>query len=235
MKKIFIILAFAILSACKSTSEQMPTARGVAGKPVTSRYLVIMPLGDSLTAGIDNNGAYRLPLYWNLHERGYNFDFVGSENWGPEALPDKDNEGHGGWRIDQVADGIEAKLSKYQPNVILLGAGGNDISQNFKVDQAPERLLDLIRRIHRHSPHALIIVQSRPLRTDALNAKVIAFNTALVEKVATEMKSNAQLFFQDNYSLLQAEDIGADKLHPNLEGNKKLANGWLHALERALN
>ena len=108
------------------------------------------------------------------------------------------------------------------------------LPKNFKLKSAHRRLLNLIRKIQKLSPQAIIIVQSRPPRADHLNAKVIKFNSKLQKEITHEMKHNKQLYLQDNYKLLTAEDIGPDGFHPNDRGNQKLAEGWLSAIQKVL-
>ncbi|MBY0314935.1 MAG: hypothetical protein K2Q26_05415 [Bdellovibrionales bacterium] len=198
------------------------------------RTLKILALGDSLTAGVANNGGYRPHLYILLKNAGFSVDFLGSNQQGPPDMPDPDHEGYGGYRIDQLGPVVEKSLGTFKPDLILLGAGGNDIAQNFKLDSAHQRLVSLIRKIHKLSPQAIVIVQSRPPRADHLNAKVIEFNSKLQKEITREMKHNKQLYFQDNFKLLTAEDIGPDGFHPNDRGNQKLAEGWFNAIQRIL-
>ncbi len=78
-----------------------------------------MPLGDSITVGghidgtppLNERTGYRQKLWQLLQAAGYNVDFVGSQVAG-EAVPnfDPDNEGHGGWRDDQIAANVYAWL-----------------------------------------------------------------------------------------------------------------------------
>src|SRR5947209_14639864 len=100
---------------------------------VASRPIRVMPLGDSITWGVGSStgSSYRADLWRRLvTQAGYHIDFVGSQQSG--SLPDTDNEGHSGWRIDQIAGGIDGWLATYQPDVVLLHIGTNDMNQNFQ-------------------------------------------------------------------------------------------------------
>ena len=100
-----------------------------------------MPLGDSITRGKgDGNlsvGGYRAFLEDQLAAGGYSFDFVGSLVEGPPSLADKDHEGHGGLRIDQIGAQVQAWLGAADPDVVLLMIGTNDITQNYDLANAP--------------------------------------------------------------------------------------------------
>ena len=65
------------------------------------------------------------------------------------VLQDCNHEGHGGWRIDTMANALPQFLplpatTSTDPDVILLMLGTNDMGQNFFVETAPQRLVDLI-------------------------------------------------------------------------------------------
>lgn len=84
----------------------------------------IMPLGASITwgtASADGNG-YREELRKHLvGDARTTIEYVGSQKSGNAA--DNDNEGHPGYRIDQVAAGAHDWLTTYQPDVVLLTSG----------------------------------------------------------------------------------------------------------------
>ena len=71
----------------------------------TSTSIKIMPLGDSITYGVGSStgGGYRLPLWNELRARGFPIEFVGSVHTGPASF-DRQNEGHPGWKINQISD-----------------------------------------------------------------------------------------------------------------------------------
>ena len=95
------------------------TASPVAAQVVTHR---IMPLGDSITAGVGmaEKGGYRVNLEDKLVAGGYSFDFVGSLLNGPASLADKNHQGHGGYTIQQVSDAVNSWLAASPSSVVLL-------------------------------------------------------------------------------------------------------------------
>jgi lysophospholipase L1-like esterase len=98
-----------------------------------------MPLGDSLTSGIesdtpavlpmvDQRVGYRLALYNLLVKEGYLVDFVGSlEDGAGAGLADPDHEGHGGFTQTQVAGEVNRWLNQNPADVVLLHIGTNDL------------------------------------------------------------------------------------------------------------
>ncbi len=133
----------------------------LSAKPVLMQGgIKIMPLGDSITFGIrsSSGGGYRLPLWDECVAMHLHVTFVGSRNSGPDSLPDTANEGHPGWRIDQISTHVVVWLEKYQPHIVLLHIGTNDIIQNYHVSTAPQRLQSLLTIITSTLPDATVIV-----------------------------------------------------------------------------
>jgi hypothetical protein len=92
--------------------------------------LRILPVGDSLTQGccIDVQGGYRDPLRNLLTNAGFVSDFIGTQSDIDPALSDKDHEGHPGYSISMLRDGLGIWLKKAgQADVVLLLAGTVDI------------------------------------------------------------------------------------------------------------
>ena len=195
---------------------------------VTGRALRIMPLGDSITWGVGSSttSSYRAELWRQLVTgAGLAVDFVGSGQSG--VLPDTDNEGHSGWRIEQLTASIDGWLATAKPDVVLLHIGTNDMNQNFDVAGAPGRLGTLLDRIAVDQPAAVVIVAAIVPSTDAtVNARVNTFNAAVPGVVA----QHANARFADLNSTIGAGDM-ADTLHPNDGGYAKMAALWYSALE----
>ncbi len=189
----------------------------------------IMPLGDSITYGTNssNGGGYRLPLWDELISQGANVDFVGSQQNGPENF-DADNEGHSGWRIDQISANVVNWLTTYQPQIILLHIGTNDIVQNYDVTNAPARLSTLINQITTTLPNAtLFVAQIVPLNSSSSsNAEVQTFNSAIPDIVKA---AGSNVHMVDMYDAVPASLL-TDNIHPNDYGYALMANVWHTAL-----
>ncbi len=187
----------------------------------------IMPLGDSLTYGYNssNGGGYRLPLWNDLISQGANVDFVGSQQNGPENF-DADNEGHSGWRIDQISANIVNWLTTYQPQIILLHIGTNDIIQNDDVADAPTRLSNLINQITSTLPNATVFVaQIIPLNS-SLDSEVVSYNAAIPGIVQA---AGPNVHMVDMYDAVAASLL-PDNIHPSDYGYGLMANVWYTAL-----
>ncbi len=199
---------------------------------VGSRPIKIMPLGDSITygGGSSTGSSYRADL-WNrlVVQAGYDIDFVGSQQSG--SLPDTDNEGHSGWRIDQIAANINGWMATYQPDVVLLHIGTNDMNQNYQVSTAPQRLGALLDQILADRPATTILVAKIVPSTDpTIQSRIAAYNAALPAVVAAR-GSHAQLV---DLSVLSTATDMSDALHPNDTGYLRMSVRWYSALENVL-
>ena len=190
----------------------------------------ILPLGDSLTSGTTVQGAYRNRLYSLLTSAGYNVDFVGTQtDTSNPTLPDRDHQGMGGYRIDQMQTGLSSWLNVIEePDVVLLMIGTNDFSQNFNVATAQTRLANLVTDVATKRPFSKIILSNLPLRTDSptLESQQSAFNAAIPGIVSDQVALGRQVTFLDMHSALLPGDF-AEGVHPTQAGYDKMADAWL--------
>ncbi|MDT4994136.1 MAG: hypothetical protein QOH97_4028 [Actinoplanes sp.] len=205
----------------------------------------VMPLGDSITwgtASTDGNG-YRTALRGLLVGiAGVPIDYVGSQKSGRAA--DNDNEGHPGYRINQIAARVDAWLAAAQPDVVLLNAGTNDMLKNYDLPNAPARLHALIDRIIADRPGVSVVVSTlipsrarrSPTRpTDATsNSRVQAFNAHIPAIVQAERAAGHKVYAADLNSTLTTAEINPDGIHPNEAGYARLAKLWYSALKPVL-
>jgi lysophospholipase L1-like esterase len=218
-----LVAAFLALSFGLSCAGAAPSA-------VRTR---IMPLGDSITDGYETPGGYRIDLWRALKAKGYDVDFVGSLRNGPASLPDKDHEGHSGWRIDQIRSFIDRWLRTYRPDAILLLIGTNDILQHHRVRGAPARLAALVDRIHADRPRAKLIVSTIPPTKHAfLGRQVRTYNAAILQLVRARAATGRRIWLAAGGGSVTTDDL-ADNVHPNRVGYSKLAAAWQAALMRA--
>ncbi|MER7835971.1 ricin-type beta-trefoil lectin domain protein [Streptomyces sp. NPDC096040] len=207
------------------------TATGAAPNAQASRSRVL-PLGDSITYGVGSStgNGYREPLWNDLAAEGHPLDFVGSVRAG--TMPDPDNEGHSGWRIDQIADITDASLATYQPNVVTLMIGTNDLNQGYQVAGAPDRLHALVDQITADDPTATVLVADLIVSTaPSVEAARPAYNASIPKMVQAEQAAGRHVAYVD-MSALTTADL-ADSLHPNDSGYQKMAAAWNKGIQAA--
>jgi lysophospholipase L1-like esterase len=191
--------------------------------------LKIMPLGDSITYG---DGDLRYVGYRNLlgtllTSDGYSIDFVGSQQSGEDAIPDPDNEGHPGWRIPNIKGGIDSEgwLETYQPDIILLHIGSNDLRYGNEA-YAPDNLSALLDDILVRLPQTHIIVaQIIPTRWGSDSSHRL-YNGAIPGIAASK---GAQVSVVDMQNILSKSDF-MTLYHPNARGYDKMAFAWESAI-----
>jgi lysophospholipase L1-like esterase len=192
----------------------------------------IMPLGDSITDGYGIPGGYRIPLWRELAEGGFEVDFVGSLQNGPPSLPDKDHEGHSGWRVDQIRGSIDGWIEMYRPEVVLLLIGTNDMLRHYHTATAPRRLGSLVDRIHALRPGTKILVSTiPPSANDRANVAIASYDNAVRRIVRA--RARWPVWLVEGGRRLTRADL-ADGVHPNKVGYQKLAGAWYRALARIL-
>ena len=201
--------------------------------PKTS--LKIMPLGDSITygEGIPSYGGYRNLLGALLESDGYIIDFVGSQKSAEDVLPDADNEGHSGWTILDIKRGIDSEgwLETYQPDIILLHIGSNDLigtndSPYGNSAYAPNDLATLLDDILIRLPEAHIIVaQIIPTRWGS-DSNHQNYNDALLKVVASK---GPRVSVVDMQNILSKSDF-TTLYHPSPKGYDKMAHIWESAI-----
>ncbi|MGX7673943.1 cellulose binding domain-containing protein [Plantactinospora sp. DSM 117369] len=186
----------------------------------------VMPLGDSITDGLNVPGGYRIELWQKFVAGGYRIDFVGSQFNGPPSLGDHDHQGHSGWTIAQIDANVVNWLRATTPRTVLLHIGTNDMfSQSAG---APQRLSTLIDKITNTAPEAEVFVASI-IRLNGADSQVRTYNAAIPGIVQSKVNAGKRVHFVDMYPALGAGDL-ADGVHPNAGGYAKMATVWFNAL-----
>ena len=210
----------------------------------------ILPLGDSITDGFGTPGGYRIKLYQNF---GGNVKFVGSQSNGPANLTDKHNEGHSGYRIDQIDADLKGLSSSspapdtnnggswlsggnstgrgaVSPQFVLLHIGTNDASQGASPALMESRLTQLLTDLKADLPDAQVIVASLIPRTDSSAAESVEeqYNAAMPAIIAA---MGSHFHFLDMHSVINPTTDLADGVHPNIGGYNKMADAWTAAVQ----
>ncbi|MFI5730195.1 GDSL-type esterase/lipase family protein [Kribbella sp. NPDC051587] len=193
----------------------------------------IMPIGDSITANSTGNGAasYRPDLWQLLRADGRPIDFVGSQVNGPANLMDPDNEGHGSWTIANIQANVVGWLNTYQPDVITLQIGTNDMYSDADAGAAPGKLSALIDTMTSTLPNVKVFVSAIPQLANATYyTRVSAFNSTIPGIVAGKVANGKHVGYLDaNSGLFQPYDF-VDMWHPNYGAASKAAVRWYAAL-----
>ena len=213
------------------------------------RPLYIMPLGASITDGyLGTMAGYRGPLKKLLDDAGVLFQYVGSatDNPGTPALPREQahHEGHSGFVIEAGTSGRSGIYdsrqqwlgpSGSQADVFLILIGSNDVSLNYKLDTADQRIDALLTSIIDPSkglqPKAkIIIAELPPINDPAQDARCVLYNQAIVKVAKAHQMKGEAVSTIDAHSAVKLSEL-ADVLHPNDVGYGKIAKLWFDALQ----
>lgn len=195
------------------------------------RSLAVMPLGDSITAGIGSSteSSYRAKLFGDLKANAKSVDFVGSQRSG--ELPDTDHEGHSGWTIGEIAQAADGVVPTTRPNVVTLHAGTNDMDRGQQ-NGAAGRLDSLIGQILDDSPGTTVLVATLvPSKNPTTQARIKTFNREIGDVVRRHQDAGHHVALVE-MSAVTTADL-ADGLHPNDAGYRKMADAFFKAVADA--
>ena len=206
----------------------------------------VMPVGDSITEGCCTPpmGGYRIELFHQTITNQKNITFVGTLTNGPDMVDNtqfpKQHEGHGGWKISQIAGVIDNAIAASSPHIVLLKIGTNDINGNDDIANAPSRLASLIDQITNDAPEALLVVSAIiPTTNDGTNQRVAAYNAAIQVEAEAAAAAGKHVVFVDNYAVFAEQPdyktaLMADGLHPNAAGYQVLGRSFYDVIEALL-
>ncbi|WP_217809816.1 SGNH/GDSL hydrolase family protein, partial [Micromonospora sp. NBS 11-29] len=191
-----------------------------ATRGVGVAQLRVMPLGDSITFGAaSSDGSGYLARFQEWAARDSQVQLVGSQRSGPANLA---NEGHSGRLISDIAGLVDSALVTYQPNVVLLHIGTNDMNNNVDPGNAPARLGSLIDQIFRTAPGVALVVSTIvPAANAATQGRIATYNAAIRGVVSSRQQAGRHVTLVDTNAVTIANL--ADGLHPNDRGYGKMA------------
>ena len=217
----------------------------------------VLPLGDSITWGINFGGGYRIKLFTHTTTDSKNITFVGYDTANP---PDATalsklgsssskwvgkHEGHSGWTIQQDDDLVTGKstasndgvsytgkkvVADFGPHIVLVHLGTNDLNLG-QASGAPDRLGKLIDDIVTNAPNALVVV-AKIIPLPAQASAVTTFNNAIPGVVKQRADAGKHVIVVDQFSALTSSDM--DQVHPFESGYEKMAVVWYNAIKSYL-
>jgi lysophospholipase L1-like esterase len=209
----------------------------------------IMPLGDSITLGV--NGGYRNNLYTGLQQNRCGVSYVGTLIDPNTRVADQHHEGHAGLTIADIAGRVDAWVASTEPGIILLMVGTNDTAwwTNSDAAEIGARHDALIDQLRAARPNAWIFVASIPPQTSVLihgkpdgNATTRSVDRAvLTQQLDAVIRKNTEVRgavgqrvrFVDVNSVLKIADL-YDGIHPTEAAHAKVAQKFLESIRGAL-
>jgi lysophospholipase L1-like esterase len=200
-----------------------PTPRAKSKPPSGPLKTVkVMVLGDSISAGAQDEvmDGYRLDLLQKL--RGYPIDYVGGYSRGDDKLADKDMQAEGGACIRSTPCDSTNMLPETpgwiraaQPNIVIMEGGGNDYccgNQDKPDSVVIQAMTDWINSIWATKPDVYIVVIGM---TD--------YHYGYKNWIPTYV---AKLAGQGRHiSFVSFDGVATyDTVHPNIQGYQQLAD-----------
>jgi lysophospholipase L1-like esterase len=213
--------------ACNGATAQQWILPGNTLHPTGSAAsLRVLPFGDSITYGYQSSdgSGYRCDLQSLLSGEGDTYQFAGSLNAG-SGCTQEENEGHSGWTIPELA-GIEpCTIAAYQPNVVLLDIGTNDINNGGSVSTAVSNIESLIQSIFADDPGVTVLDGGLiPTPNATVAANMEQFDQEVSAWISQQQSSGVHVAFV-SMSAITTSDL-ADGLHPDDYGYSLMADAW---------
>lgn len=219
----------------------IPSAGAVAGKRLT-----VMPLGDSITAGVGSNGGYRSYLLETAWADGKDLDYVGTQSIVLTTSRGSISPGHNGFPGYCISATPEPRLGIQEitpypnfvlkPDVVLLHIGVNDLNYVPWQSTMVARLGTLLDSIFAFVPGVMIVLAKNTTYGQPATQAGIALQTyrdAMPAIVAARNAAGQRMRLVDMTVLDGATEI-ADGIHPNALGYAHMATVWYPAIKDLL-
>lgn len=210
-----------------------------------NRYLKILPLGDSHTAGYAgscNLGGYRDTLSKLLSADGFKFSFVGSNT--RNSNMSKPNPFHEGWHgreaSDLLKDVIDRVITNFKPDIILLEIGTNSLAwteDGYRFDHADEYFDTLVTKIFSLHPGTHVLVSPiPPATTQAKTAQFNTYNDKIRAIVENKKAQGKNITWVSGFDSLKYEPTDfTDFVHASSVGYRKQGVVWFEAIKMLTN
>ena len=214
----------------------------------------IMAVGDSITAGFtfgppDGTGlgtaSYRKEFENLLDQSGCDYRMVGSRNTNDPENPTVfigRHEGYSANRADHFIlgngpnAGIDAMMAAQSPDVVMLHLGSNDMNQSQTQRSTVLEIENIISRILSANGNAIILVanvipwfgsSNNPDITDDIRR----LGNQIISSVAA--MGNPNVILVDVRSGFSQSDMQQDLIHPNVDGENRIADAFAEAFENS--
>lgn len=200
----------------------------------------ILPLGDSRVDGFrPNHESYRYWFWENLINDNWEVDFFGTRS-DDASYPkvqgkcfDNEHEGTGGATTVDILQTLANKTFEKQPEVVLLGIGGNDLLAEVSPQVVIQNIREIVTALRLQNDRVTILLeQIAPGRTDlmtpSLQATFDSFNS-LIPTIADSLSDASSKIVVVNMAANWRDSYMADQVHYNEAGAKEVADRYFSA------
>lgn len=238
IRYIFVIL-FTVLFACSDELKQDNCPQ----PDVTPTTIQVLPLGDSrVEGGRPDFESYRYWLWSRLVQNSWEVDFIGTRSDDADYPDvsgrcfDNEHEGTGGAITTDILNTLEDATFQPEPEVALLGIGGNDLLETGRsVAEIIGTMNEIIDNLQARNANITILVEQiapgksnfmTPEATNRLNqfnAEIINVASAQTTNTSKVVAINMASGWQDSYL--------ADDVHYNETGADIVGARYFNAFE----
>jgi hypothetical protein len=187
--------------------------------------------------------SWRYPFWRDLLERGANFDMVGGFQNGFEGDPDwpavngvpfdRDHESHWGYRLDEMTEILRNDLERLQFDVVMVMLGGNDLGQNHPLAGLWAKWDALLGMLRKKTPQVMIVVGVHCHDWGV----ALEYRKELLARAPSWSTPESPVVLADgcDHWVSDPKQPGTDTVdwvHPNAQGDEKIARGFLRGLEQ---
>jgi lysophospholipase L1-like esterase len=206
----------------------LPAQSAVEPAPVK-----VMALGDSLTVGIGSTrgGGYRAPFWEHMRDAGIEIDMVGGKVDGPETF-DNRHQGYARMPLHELSAGVHDKMRMFQPDVVLLLAGADEVgSSNFSPHAFAANLEVMIDRIFTAKSGVKLLIGTLPPSKFGKNQGAKRAVNELLRRTVRERAERGQaVYLVDAFAAIDPQRDMADATHPNDNGYERIGEAFADAL-----
>ena len=193
----------------------------------------ILPVGDSITYGINEEGSYRIELFHDALQANQKITYTGTLMNGPAtvdgvAFPPR-YEATVGITIAGISAQITQNKTLSMPaDIVLVHIGTNDMYMSDP-GGAPTRLGMLLDQLTTGLPNALIVV-AKIIPLQIAGPAVTTFNAAIPGIVQTRVAAGKHIIVVDLNTGFPMNDFGSDDVHPDPAGYTWMGDKWYAAI-----
>lgn len=216
------------------------------GPDPSADALRIIPLGDSRVEGAsDSFDSYRYKLWKKLIENGWEVDFIGSrfDDFAYAQVSgrcfDGNHEGTGGATTSSLLATLESLTLESEPEVALLGIGGNDLLDlGAPVPEVLANLGEIVKNLRgRNEDITIFLEQIAPgitaIMTPDLTASFLDYNRKLIT-FADSLTTNSSKIILVDMAEGWSDGLLADEVHYNEAGAQLVADRYFAAIDLAI-
>lgn len=192
----FALLACLFLMACSPDKPKL--------KPL-GKDAIVLAFGDSLTYGKGVAQAYSYPAVLGELTQMYVV-----------------NDGVSGETSTQGVSRFQASLARYQPDLVLLAYGGNDILQNMPEQKTKENIEKMINMAKAQGADVVLIAMPKK--------SLMAANLPLYKELAEHYRLPVETKVINR--LLRDPNYKSDRVHFNAQGYRQMAEALQALLQK---